>query len=334
MTRREFLTLIGGASAASLSWPPFAARAQQTGKVWRIGFLTPRSRPSPPAHDSFSDAFLRGMSDLGYGEGKNLFVEWRYADGDYKRLAGFATELVGMNPPVIVTYGTAAARVLQGTTKTVPIVVAAAVDLVGAGIVASLARPGGNITGLSVIDVDMSTKQLELLKAISPKLSRVAVLLNPGNPANPAVLKHVQASAPALGVEVVAVSAATPQAIESAFAEAARAGAGAVIVAADAFFSGQGPQLAASALAQRLATISLYQDHVSAGCLMNYGQNVADFHQRAARYVDKILKGAKPEDLPVEQPTKFDLVINKKTADLLGLAIPLELLVSADRVIE
>jgi putative ABC transport system substrate-binding protein len=136
-----------------------------------------------------------------------------------------------MNPPVIVTYGTAAARVLQGTTKTVPIVVAAAVDLVGAGIVASLARPGGNITGLSVIDVDMSTKQLELLKAISPKLSRVAVLLNPGNPANPAVLKHVQASAPALGVEVVAVSAATPQAIESAFAEAARAGAGAVIVA-------------------------------------------------------------------------------------------------------
>jgi putative ABC transport system substrate-binding protein len=244
VTRREFLTLIGGASAASLSWPPFAARAQQTGKVWRIGFLTPRSRPSPPAHDSFSDAFLRGMSDLGYREGKNLFVEWRYADGDYKRLAGFATELVGMNPPVIVTYGTAAARVLQGTTKTVPIVVAAAVDLVGAGIVASLARPGGNITGLSVIDVDMSTKQLELLKAISPKLSRVAVLLNPGNPANPAVLKHVQASAPALGVEVVAVSAATPQAvevvavsaatpqaIESAFAEAARAGAGAVIVA-------------------------------------------------------------------------------------------------------
>jgi putative ABC transport system substrate-binding protein len=165
-------------------------------------------------------------------------------------------------------------------------------------------------------------------------LSRVAVLLNPGNAANPAVLKHVQASAPQLGVEVISVNAATSQAIENAFTEAARQRAGAVIVAADAFFSGQGPQIAAAALQHRLATISIYQDHVLAGCLLNYGQNVADFHQRAARYVDKILKGAKPDDLPVEQPTKFDLVINSKTAGALGLAIPQGLLVSADRVIE
>ena len=330
MRRREFITLLGGAVAAG----PIAARAQQDSKSWRIGFLTPRSRPSPPDRDTFSDAFMQGMSDLGYSEGKNLAVEWRYADGDYKRLTGFATELAGMNLPVIVTYGTAAARVLQGTTKTIPIVVAAADDLVGAGIVASLARPGGNITGLSLIDADISGKQLELLKAISPTLSRVAVLLNPGNPANPAVLKRVQAVGPALNVEVVAVNAATPQAIEKAFADAAQQRAGAVIVAADAFFSGQGPRIAASALQHRLATISYYQDHVVAGCLMNYGQNVAEFHRQAAKYVDRILKGAKPEDLPVEQPTKFDLVINNKTAVALGLTIPRGVLVSADRVIE
>jgi putative tryptophan/tyrosine transport system substrate-binding protein len=329
MKRREFIAGLGGVAA----WPAVAP-AQQAGKVWRIGFLTPRSRPAPTGHDAFSDAFIQGMNELGYSEGKNLVVEWRYADGDYTRLAGFADELVGMNLPVIVTYGTAAARVLQETTKTIPIVVAAAVDLVGAGIVASLARPGGNITGLSVIDVDISGKQLELLKSFLPALSRVAVLLNPGNPANPAVLKHIETVAPRLSVEVVAVNASTPAAIADAFAAAAQHGAGAVIVAADAFFSGQGPQIAGAALRHRLPTISIYQDQVLAGCLMSYGQNVAEFHQRAARYVDRILKGAKPEDLPVEQPTKFDLIINGKTAGALGLAIPQELLVSADRVLE
>ena len=183
---------------------------------------------------------------------------------------------------VIATYGTAAARELQKSTTSIPVVVAAAVDLVGAGIVASLARPGRNITGLSVIDVDISTKQLELLKAFSPKLTRVAVLLNPGNSANPLVLKHVEAGASAFGVKIVAVNAATPQAIETAFAEAVQQGAGAVIVAADAFFSGQGPQIANSAAQHRLATISLYRDHVLAGCLISYGQNVAEFHRQAA----------------------------------------------------
>jgi putative tryptophan/tyrosine transport system substrate-binding protein len=312
MKRREFIAGLGGVAA----WPAVAP-AQQAGKVWRIGFLTPRSRPAPTGHDAFSDAFIQGMNELGYSEGKNLVVEWRYADGDYTRLAGFADELVGMNLPVIVTYGTAAARVLQKTTSTVPIVVAAAVDLVGAGIVASLAHPGDNLTGLSVIDADISAKQLELLTAFSPL-----------------VLKHVTAAASTRGVEVVAVNAATPQAFEIAFADAARQGAVAVIIAADAFFSGQGSQIAVSALQHRLATISLYRDHVIAGCLVSYGQNVAEFHRRAATYVDKIFKGAKPQDLPVEQPTKFDLVINSKTAATLGLAIPQELLVSADEVIE
>jgi putative tryptophan/tyrosine transport system substrate-binding protein len=329
MRRRAFIAGLGSATV----WP-LRAKAQQAAKVWRIGFLTPRSRPTPPEHDTFSDAFIHGMSDLGYSDGKNLLVEWRYADGDYKRLTGFANELVEMNLPVIVTYGTAAARVLQGTTKTIPVVVAAADDLVGAGIVSSLARPGGNITGLSLIDVDISGKQLALLKTFAPTLSRVGVLLNPGNTANLAVFKRVQAGAPSLGVEVTAVDAATPKAIENAFGEAAQQGAGAVIIAADAFFSGQGPQIAASALKRRLATMTFYQDHVQAGCLISYGQNLAEYHRQAARYVDGILKGAKPDDLPVEQPTKFDLVINSKTAAMLGLPIPQELLVSADRVIE
>jgi putative ABC transport system substrate-binding protein len=172
------------------------------------------------------------------------------------------------------------------------------------------------------------------LKAFSPKVSRVAVLLNPGNSANPLVLKHVTAAASTAGVEVVAVSASSPQAVDTALADAAHHGSGAMIIAADAFFSGQGPQIAALALKHRLATISLYRDHVIAGCLMSYGQNVAEFHRRAATYVDKIFKGAKPQDLPVEQPTKFDLVINSKTAATLGLAIPREVLISADEVIE
>jgi putative tryptophan/tyrosine transport system substrate-binding protein len=329
ITRRKLLIALG----AGVLSAPICVFAQQP-KIWRIGFLTPRSRPTPPDHDAFSDAFIQGLSELGYSEGKNLVVEWRYAEGDYKRLADFAAELIRMDLPVIVTYGTASAKILKGMTQTTPIVVAAAVDLVGAGIVASLARPGGNITGLSVIDVDISAKQLELLKAVSPTLARVAVLLNPGNPADPAVLKRVEAAAPGFGVEVIAVNAATPQAIENSFAAASQAGSSAVIIAADAFFSGQGPQLAASALTHRLATIGIYQDHVLAGCLLSYGQNVAEYHRQAARYVDKILKGAKPEDLPVERPTKIGLVINSKTAGRLGLTIPQELLMFADRVIE
>jgi putative ABC transport system substrate-binding protein len=223
-----------------------------------------------------------------------------------------------MNLPVIVTYGTAAARALQKATTTTPIVVAAAVDLVGAGIVESLARPGRNVTGLSVIDVDISEKQLQLLRAFSPRLSRVGVLLNPDNSANELVGRHVEITGTSIGVVVVPVRAATPQNIETAFAEAARQGAGAVVIAADAFFSGQGPQIAASAARYRLPTISLYRDHVLAGCLMSYGQNVAEFHRRAATYVDKILKGAKPQELPVEQPSKFDLLINARTAAALG----------------
>lgn len=324
--RRQFI-----AGSAALAWAG-AARAQAQ-KVWQIAFLTPRARPSETEHDSFSRAFLQGMSEFGYVEGKNLAVQWRYAAGDYAKLPSIARKVVALNPAAIVTYGTAAARVLKETTSSIPIVVAAAVDLVSAGIVQSLARPGVNVTGLSVVDVDVSAKQIELLRTVLPELARVAVLMNPGNGANPAVLKHVQDSGSAFGIDAFGVNAAAPEAIAPAIAEATQKGAGAMIVAADAIFSDQGQAIADASLQQRLATISLYQDHATAGCLMNYGQNVADFHRLAARYVDRIFHGARPEDLPLEQPIKLDLAINTRTANKLGLRIPQALLMSADEVI-
>jgi putative ABC transport system substrate-binding protein len=328
IARRSILCVLG----AGILYVPLPLLAQP--KNWRIGFLTPRSQPTSPDRDAFSDAFTEGMRALGYVEGENLAIEWRYANGNYERLTGFAAELVQLNPSVIVTYGTAAARVLQKATKTIPIVVAAAVDLVGSGIVASLSRPGGNITGLSVIDVDMSAKQLELVKMMLPALARVAVLLNPGNPADAAVLKGVEAAARKFGVAVQAVNASTPEGIQQGFAAMARDRADAVIIAADAFFSGQGRLISEAALNNRIATIGIYQEHVLAGSLMSYGQNVAEYHRQAATYADKILKGARPEDLPVEEPTRIELVINSETAGKLGIKVPRELLARADRVIE
>ena len=330
MNRRTFLVCTGAVVLAA----PHAAFAQVQTKARRLGFLTPRARPSPPDRDAFSDAFLQGMRELGYVEGKNLVIEWRYANGNYKSLPDLAAELTRMDLEVIVTYGTAAAQALKKATSTIPIVVTAAVDLVGSGIVESLRRPGGNLTGLSAIGVDLSPKHAELMKTMIPKLASVAVLMNPGNSTHPAVLKNVEAAAEKLGMKVVPADAGTPSEIESAFTAASRKGAGAVIVAADAFYSGQGPQLAAAELKHRMPTISIYDGNVRAGCLMSYGQNIADFHRQAATYVDKILKGAKPGDLPVEQPTKFELVINLKTAKALGLTVPPALLGRADQVIE
>jgi putative ABC transport system substrate-binding protein len=274
------------------------------------------------------------MQAAGYVEGQNLAVEWRYADGDYARLAGYAAELVQINPAAIVAYGTPAARAAQKATQTVPIVIAAAIDLVGSHFIASLARPGGNITGLSVIDVDLSGKQLELLKTLKPALSRVAVLLNPGNPAHAAVLKGVEGAASALGVTVLAVHANSPEAIGEAFAAAAHDGAQAVITAADGFFSQQGKTIAEAALNDRLPTIGVYREHVDAGTLMSYGPDIADYHRQAAAYVAKILKGARPADLPAEEPTKIELVINVRTAELVGLKVPPELFARADRTID
>ena len=320
--------------ASGLLAGPLVAPARAQTKARRLAFLTPRSRPSPPDHDAFSEAFVQGMRELGYVEGTNLVVEWRYANGSYKSLPDPAADLTRMDPEVIVAYGTAAAQALKKATSSIPIVVAAAVDLVGSGIVESLRRPGGNVTGLSAIGVDLSPKHLELLRTAMPRLASVAVLINPGNSTHPAVLKNVEAAAEKLAVKVVPADARVPNDIEGAFTVASRKGAGAVIVATDALYSGQGLRLADASLKYHMPTISIYDENVQAGCLMSYGQDIAGFHRQAATYVDKILKGARPADLPIEQPTKFELAINLKTARALGLTIPPSLLQRADQVIE
>ena len=328
VTRRNVLIALGAAALVI----PFRVSAQQ--EMPRIGFLTPRSQPIPPVRDAFSEAFAEGLRALGYVEGKNFVIEWRYANGNYDLLAALAAELIQLNPAVIVTYGTPATRALQRATKTIPIVVAAAIDLVGSGFVASLARPGGNITGLSVLDVDLSGKQLELLKTMLPTLARGAVLVNSGNPAHAAVLKGVESAAAGLGITIEAVNANTPETIAEAFAAMARDRADAAIVAADAFFSEQGRAITDAALKNRLATISVYRDHVAAGVLMSYGPDIAAYHRQAAAYVDKILKGAEPQNLSAEEPTTIELVINSATAEKLGLTVPQSLLVRASEVIE
>ena len=308
--------------------------AQEQGKVHRIGFLAPLSRSTPSQPDVFYDAFVQGMRELGYVEGKNLIIEWRFADGRFERLPGLAAELAGMNVEVIVTHSTPATRALQRATSTIPIVFAVLIDPVGGGFAGSLARPGGNITGLSVIDVDPTPKRLELLKAIRPELSRVAVLVNPGTSAHPTIVKNVQAAGQHAGIRVLPVDARTPEEIERGFAAMTRERADGAIIADDAFFRGQRQQIAALVVKNRMPTIAPWREYVAAGGLMSYGQNIVDSFRRAAAYVDKIFKGAKPGELPIEQPTRFYLAINRKTANALGLTIPHELLLRTDEVIE
>lgn len=335
MNRRDALRVLAAIGATGATGAAaLRAFAQAPARVRLIGFLTPRSQPVPPARDAFFDAFEKGMRVLGYVEGKNLAIERRYADGKSPLLAEFAAELAGLKVEVIVAYGTAAVKAAQSATGRIPIVIAAAVDPVGSGLVASLARPGGNTTGLSAIGVDLSPKHLELLRAVLPRLTRVALLVNPDNASNAAVEKNVERAANGFGIEVIAVAARSPQEIPMAFEAAARHKAGAVIVAGDAFFSGQGALLAEASVRQRMPSIGIYETHVKAGALMSYGQDIADYHRQSAAFVDRILKGAKPADLPVEQPTRIDFVINAKTARALGLAIPQSILLRADRVIE
>ena len=328
MNRRDSVLALVAVNAAPRAF------AQAKVKVRRIGFLSPRSRPLPPELDPFFEAFALGMRELGYVEGKNLTIERRYGEGKYQRLPELASELVRLDVEVIVAYGTAAVQAAQRATGAIPIVIAAAVDPVGSRLIASLSRPAGNTTGLSAIAVDLSPKHLELLNEIVPNLARVAVLINPDNASHAAVQKNVRGAAERLSMSVVAVSARGPDDIDGAFATAARERAGAIIVAGDAFFSGQGPLLAKASLKYQIPTVSIYQDHVTTGGLMSYGQNIADFHRRSATFVDKILKGARPADLPVEQPTTIELRINANTAKALGLTISQTLLLRADEVIQ
>jgi len=329
-TRRAFLHVaLGAVWMAS----PLSGFAQPQGKVSRVGFLSARRRPISIEADYYG-AFLLGMRDLGYVEGKNLVIEWRFADGSYERLPGMAAELVQSNVNVIMALGPPAVVAAQKATATIPIVIVTSIDPVDAGFVRSLARPGGNITGLSNLAGDLSSKHLEMLRAALPTLSRVAVLVNPANSAHATILKNVQATARKVGVTVLPMEAQTPEEIDREFSTMARQNVGAIIVVLDPFLIQQGIQIAAQAAKHRLPSIFSNREYAEAGGLMSYGQNQADIYRRAATYVDKILKGAKPGDLPVEQPAKLELLINLKTAKAIGLTIPQSVLLRADEVIQ
>lgn len=327
-SRRAVVALSASSLLAS-----FGSLAQTPGRVWRVGFLTLRSRPDSFDANVFG-AFRAGLRELGYVEGRNLIIEWRFADGKPERLAGMAHELVQLNVDVIVTAASQPTAAAQKATTTIPIVIGSAGDPVASGFVQSLARPGGNITGVSENAVDIVPKLLEMLVRIRPKLSLVAVLTNPDNAALAGRLKVIQDAAQSIGVATLATEARNAKEIGDAFALMALKKAEALIVPVDPVFILQWRLIAELALKHRLPSTAGAGEYAQAGGLLSYGSNFPDNYRRSATYVDKILKGAKPADLPVEQPTKFELIINRKTAQALGLTIPQSILTGADRVIE
>jgi putative ABC transport system substrate-binding protein len=326
--RRKLVVALGAGALVA----PLGSFSQQQGKVWRVGFLALRS-PTASNPNAGYDPFLQGMRELGYVEGKNLKMEWRFAEGKVERFPGLAAELVQLKVDVILAAGVQPTSAAQKATATIPIVMGNSIDPVGSGFVASLARPGGNITGLSNLIADLGPKHLEMLLSIVPKLSRVAVLTNPTNSGHTTIVKTIQTAAQTSGVRILSLQARSAQEVESAFSTMKRENAGAVIVVNDPFFNQQRRQIIDLAAKNRLSSVSAVKEYAEAGGLMSYGPNFADMYRRAATYVDKIIKGAKPANLPVEQPTKFELFINGKTAKALGLTIPQSLLIMADKVI-
>jgi putative ABC transport system substrate-binding protein len=320
------LIALGAAAGARSSW------AQQQDKVWRVGFL--RLQPATAETAKNNEVFLRRMRDLGYVEGRNLILEWRYADGKFERLPELAADLVRSKVDLIVAVASAAIGAAQKSTAAIPIVMATTGDPVGSGFVKSLARPGGNITGLSNMGGDTGAKHVELLHTMVPRLSRVGVLVTPTSPTSHKIVESIQAGAQKLGVKTLLAEVSTQEEIEAAFSMMARGHAGAVVVGAAPFFTQQRSQLAELGVRYRLPSIFGNRGYVEAGGLMSYGQKIADHYLRAADYVDKILKGAKPGDLPVEQPVTLELVINLKTAKALGLKVPQSILLRADEVIQ
>ena len=324
--RRQFLIAAGALLAA-----PLRAGAQQPAKVWRIGHLELGSRQMTSDRHA---AFLQGMRERGYAEGKQFVFEARYADGNADRLDGFAAELVRLKADVILTIGNPASHAAQRATPAIPIVVVGTADPVRDGFAESLARPGGNITGLSSGSGEIVQKWVEFLITIIPKSSRVAALLNPANSAHSHMLLSVQTALRKTGRQVLPISARSPEDIERGFAAMARERADAVILLPDSAFSQHRHQVAGLALKHRLPTIAQASVFAEAGVLLAYGFEINDSLRSAATFVDKILKGAKPGELPFEQPTRYYLVINRKTAKALGLTIPQELLLRADKVID
>jgi putative ABC transport system substrate-binding protein len=317
----------------SLLVAPLAVDAQPTKKVPRVGYLSPGSSADPARLRRF-EVFRQGLRELGYVEGQNLALESRWAEDTYERYPALAADLVRVQVDVIVAVGGAAAQAAQQATRTIPIVMSAVIDPVGSGLVPSLAHPGGNVTGLSMMAPDLVGKQLEMLKELVPGVSQVALLWNPANPGSAPQVREAEAAARAVGVRLHTLEARVPQEIDSAFAALTREQAGALVVLADAIFINQRRQIVALVAARRLPAVYGAREFAEAGGLLVYNANPLDLHRRAAVYVEKILKGAKPADLPVEQPIKFELVINLKTAQALGITIPPMLLFQADEVIK
>jgi putative tryptophan/tyrosine transport system substrate-binding protein len=326
MMGKKVFCLALGTLLFALSLP---AEAQQAKKVPRIGFLSVTS----PGFDPRLEAFRQGLREMGYVEGQNIVIEYRYAEGQADRLPKLVAELVDLKADIIVTNGTRATRAAKNATKTIPIVMAYDLNPVGSGYVASLARPGGNITGLTNISPDLSGKRLEVLREALPGISRVGVIWNPEVPELVSAFKETQSAARALGAQLQSLEVRGPDDFEGAFQAAIKWQAKALILLADALIASYQPQILELEAKYKLPTMHQTSGSVEAGGLISYGAHLPDLYRRAATYVDKILKGAKPADLPVEQPTKFELVINLKTAKVLGLTIPPSVLYRADKVI-
>jgi putative ABC transport system substrate-binding protein len=330
MKRREFLGALGG---AAVGWP-LAARAQRPGKIPRIGYLSPASA-STGAGLARDEAFREGLRELGYVEGKNIVIEHRFADGRFDRLADLAAELVRLEVDVIVAVVTQASLAAKQATSTIPIVMVGVSDPLGSGLVASLARPGGNVTGTSSMTAEVAGKSLELLKEAAPAVSRVAVLWNPDNAIFQAqMLRQTQLAAAMLGVELRTVAARHGDDLEGAFGAIAAESVGALLVLADPTLAIHRKRIVDFADKSRLPAMYGMKDYAAAGGLMTYAPNLTDQFRRAAAHTDKILKGAKPADIPVEQPTAFELVINLEAAKALRLTMPPTLVGRADEVIE
>jgi putative ABC transport system substrate-binding protein len=326
LKRREFITLLGGAAAA---WP-LAASAQQAAKLPTIGYLGATTRSVESQRVA---AFMQRLRELGWIEGRNFAIEYRWGEGRNERFAEFAAEFVQLKVDLIVTYGTAAVLAAKQATSAIPIVFPVAGDPVGSNLVKSLARPGGNVTGLSLQKTDLADKRLELLREVVPGFRRLAIMANVGNPSPMLEMREVQATARKLGNEVATFEIRRAEDIAPVF-DALKGRADALYVCGDTLIDTNRVRIIILALGLRLPTMADFPEYVEAGGLISYGPNFPDMFRRAAGYVDKILRGAKPDDIPVEQPTKFELVINLMTAKALGLDVPTALIARADEVIE
>jgi putative ABC transport system substrate-binding protein len=324
--RRDLLALVGAAAFA-----PSRAAAQGPNNRPRIGFL---GNSTPTLEASLVDSFRKGLSDLGYVEGRSISIEYRWAEGDYDRLPSLVRDLVKSKVAMIVTAGTPAALAVKEAGSSVPLVMIAVGDPIGTGLVSSLARPGGNVTGLTSMTPELEGKRLELIKEVVPAVSRLAVFWNPANAYQTGDAEQVRAAAAVLNVPVLSLPVRTGEELDNAFAKVLAEGADAALILADRLFLHNRQRIADFLVKNRLPAMNAYRELVEAGALMSFGPSYAVMHRQAASYVDKILNGTKPSDLPVQQPAKFEFVVNLKSAGAIGVTIPHAVLLRADEIIE